>query len=899
MKKIVTTALALSSMIIISGATSCSRKDAPQKPTQSAVGPSVLLITFDTTRADHLGPYGYAHAFTPTLSALAKVSVKFNRAFSSAPITLPSHATIMTGLHPFYHGVRDNSHFVANAELNTLAEAFKAHGYQTAAVVAAFVLDSRFGLDQGFDYYDDKVRSKSEFAAFAIPERNAAAVSDAAIEWIKSADKDRPFFLWVHYYDPHAAYHAPESFTRYSGNPYDVEIAYADSELGRLLKEVEQTTGKGKQTIIAFTADHGEALGQYGELTHAYFAYDSTLHVPLIIQLPNNSHAGEEIDTPVGLVDIFPTLLDLCGLPVPSPSDMHGRSLVPLIRSPHPPADLVERPIAFESYEPHYSHGWAPVQGIRLGEKKYIASPKPELYLLAENPREVPNANRFDDMPDLAAKMKRAYGDLFDGALSFPSLAREPQAPPPEVIEQLRALGYVGAAVPEALAEGEGKDLKDMLPAFRSIMSAMSLISNGEFSNSAKQLVVLLKKEPENPRVLWLLAELAATTPSIADIALPVLEEALREKHATPSMIPQLLVNLGRIHIGQNQNQRALDRFTEAIQVNRNYAAAFSWAGLINLRLDHPKAAVQALSRAAELFGPNVDYSRIALGWALFMDQQPDKGVEQWSAVLDKDPEADAIWSLEQDCPFDTELAGRAEPILRRYVGDESIPPRVRAALAVLHTTALSVLGRSQDALAALESAQVGIPKENPTLLLRLAGWHMILGATEEARQLLVKAHEIDPDHGKVVSALAGLLEREEKIDDAVQLLTTYHDAHPNDAEGINNLAWMLAQQGKDLDLALKLAKQAHTRPPTNAPASDTLGWVYRVRGDREMAVIMFEKATRLRPDGATYHYHLGLAYREMGRSDDARSAFTTAVELSPNPHPGWYDEAARGASRE
>ena len=184
MKKIVTTALALIALIIGSGATSCSRKGSPEESARAAVRPNVLLITFDTTRADHLGPYGYAHAFTPTLDALAKVSVKFNRAFSPAPITLPSHTTIMTGLHPFYHGVRDNSHFVANKELNTLAEAFKAHGYQTAAVVAAFVLDSRFGLDQGFDSYDDKVRSKSEFGAFAVPERNATAVTDAAIEWI-------------------------------------------------------------------------------------------------------------------------------------------------------------------------------------------------------------------------------------------------------------------------------------------------------------------------------------------------------------------------------------------------------------------------------------------------------------------------------------------------------------------------------------------------------------------------------------------------------------------------------------------------------------------------------------------------------------------------------------------
>lgn len=899
MKKNVTIALALSGMIIVSGATSCSRKDAPQKPARSAVGPNVLLITFDTTRADHLGPYGYAHAFTPTLDALAKVSVKFNRAFSSAPITLPSHTTIMTGLYPFYHGARDNSHFVANAKLNTLAEVFKANGYQTAAVVAAFVLDSRFGLDQGFDSYDDKVRSRSEFATFAVPERNAAAVSDAAISWIKSADKDRPFFLWVHYYDPHAAYHAPDTFTRYNGGPYDVEIAYADSELGRLLKELKQTTGDKKQTIIAFAADHGEALGQYGEKTHAYFTYDSTLHIPLMIQLPNSSHAGEEIDTPVGLVDIFPTLLDLCGLPVPGPGDIHGRSLVPLIRSPEPPADLVERPIAFESYEPHYSHGWAPIRGIRLGEKKYMDSPKPELYLLAENPREVPSANRFDDMPDLAAEMIREYNDLFDGALSSPSQAQEPKAPPPEVMEQLLALGYVGAAVPEALAEGEGKDLKDMLPAFRSIMSAMSMISNGEVSNSAKQLVALLKQEPENPRVLWLLAELAATTPSVADIALPVLEEALREKHATPSMIPQLLVNLGRIHVGQDETQRALDYFTEATKANPNYAAAFWWVGLMNLRFDHPKAAVQALSRAAELFGPNVDYPRIALGWVLFMDQQPDKGAEQWSAVLDKNPEPSAIWRLERSCPFDAVLAGRAEPLLRRYVGDESIPPRVRAALAVIHTTALAVLGRSQDALAAMESAQVGIPKENPILMLKLAEWHLALGSTEKARQLLVRAHEIDPDQGKVVSALAGLLEREAKTDEALELLTTYHDAHPNDAEGINNLAWMLAQQGKDLDLALKLAKRAVDRPPTNAPACDTLGWVYRVRGDREMAVIMFQKATRLEPDGPTYHYHLGLAYREIGRPKDARSAFARAVELSPDPHPGWYDEAVRAASPE
>ena len=293
---------------------------------QGASGPSVLLVTIDTLRADRVGVYGLPDAATPTLDGLAASGVLFEQAIAAAPLTLPSHASILTGQYPPTHGVRHNAIFRLGGEAETVAERFQASGVDTGAVIGAAVLDPAFGLDQGFDVYDAKLPQERSAAA-GFFERSAQGVTDAALSWLRRTDGR--FFLWVHYYDVHGSYHPPEPFkTRFAKRPYDGEVAYVDQELGRLLQGLEQS-GRRSNTLVAVTADHGEGLGEHGEAYHSYLIYDSVLHVPLLLSGPGVP-AGRRVPSVVSTTGLAATLLHLAGLPALTKTDVGD--LTPLFR---------------------------------------------------------------------------------------------------------------------------------------------------------------------------------------------------------------------------------------------------------------------------------------------------------------------------------------------------------------------------------------------------------------------------------------------------------------------------------------------------------------------------------------------------------------------------------------
>ncbi|MEX0914399.1 MAG: sulfatase, partial [Wenzhouxiangellaceae bacterium] len=277
---------------------------------------NVVLVTFDTTRADRIGSYGNARIGTPALDGLAHEGIRFANAVSVAPITAPSHSTILTGLYPTGHGVRDNGLFVLSDDNRTLAEILRERGYATAAAVGAFPVVSRFGFDQGFDLFDDHLTGMYEdyLGERTVPkeqlffdERRAAQVNEAVIPWLEARGEE-PFFLWLHYFDPHQPFEPPPPYDQlYADDLYNGEIAYADSRLGHMLDQLRRL-GKLERTLIVVTADHGEGLGEHNEVTHAVLAYDSTLHVPLIIRPPGlGSGSARVVDDRVGIVDIVPT----------------------------------------------------------------------------------------------------------------------------------------------------------------------------------------------------------------------------------------------------------------------------------------------------------------------------------------------------------------------------------------------------------------------------------------------------------------------------------------------------------------------------------------------------------------------------------------------------------------
>ncbi len=349
---------------------------------------NVLLVTFDTTRADRLGAYGYALPTTPTLDRLAAEGIVFTQSFATNPITLPSHSSLMTGTYPPDHGVRDNSAFVLREDANTLAERLGARGWATAAVVGAFVLDSRFNLDQGFDHYDDRIdqgwswdEQRARAAnAFGFAERKANLVTAAARQWL-AADHRRPFFLWLHYFDPHEPKNPPEPHHSRFSEPYDGELAFADEQLGSFLEALRES-GDYERTLVVFTADHGEGLMDHGEPTHSLLLFDTTLRVPLIVRVPG-VEGGRRVETLSSSVDVLPTVLELLDLP-PAP-EVHGRAL---LRRDGTTIEG-ERAVYMESFAGRLQHGWGELRALRTSELKLIHGPRPRLYRVAEDPAEV------------------------------------------------------------------------------------------------------------------------------------------------------------------------------------------------------------------------------------------------------------------------------------------------------------------------------------------------------------------------------------------------------------------------------------------------------------------------------------------------------------------------------
>jgi arylsulfatase A-like enzyme len=322
--------------------------------------PDVLLVTIDTLRADHVGCYGDGNAATPVMDGLASRGVRFAEAIAPVPLTLPSHASLLTATTPLVHGVRDNAGFVLGAAPPTVAEAFRAAGYSTAAFVSGFPVSRRFGLGRGFDAYDDRFPRGDDPARPSYVERRADETVAAATEWLRGRQSDaiRPVFAWVHFFDPHAPYDAPEPYrSRFRQRPYDGEIAFADAQLGALLA-AWRSLRPGRDPLVVVAADHGEGLGEHGEPTHGLFIYDSTLRVPLIASGPGIP-AGRTVTGAVSLIDVAPTLLDFAGLP--PLKDSEGHSLRAAMTSGHGRDEAVYA----ESLFARLGFGWAPLHGWR------------------------------------------------------------------------------------------------------------------------------------------------------------------------------------------------------------------------------------------------------------------------------------------------------------------------------------------------------------------------------------------------------------------------------------------------------------------------------------------------------------------------------------------------------
>jgi choline-sulfatase len=503
-------------------ALACSACSAPKPPVTAR---NLVLVTIDTLRADRVGCYGSTDVATPNLDRLSREGAMAAEATAHVPLTRPSHVTLFTGLLPSSHGIRDNVSPALVPQVPTLASTLKQAGFRTGGFVSSIVLSRQSGLDRGFDRYGDQFDADTDDTRFlnTIQRRGDDTLAQA-LAWLQTVPREERLFLWLHLYDPHDPYTPPEPYaSRYAGRLYDGEVAWSDELVGRLDAALERQ-GLKDQTLVVVTADHGEGLGEHGENLHGFFVYQATLRVPMLFRGPGIP-AGGRLGVTAQTVDILPTALDLLGIPPAPGAKLAGRSLAPGLRGGNA---LAERPAYAESLIPLLHFGWSDLRVLRDGRFKYIAAPRPELYDLKEDPQETRNLAATE--PAKAEAMRSALGPYLEAERSASRTAESRATVPPDLLEKLGALGYLGAGAP-GQGSSPGADPKDKIEEFK---IANSLVREGlvklrekDYAGSAASFRELLKREIESFEVHYYLGRALLGLRRYADAA-PQFEGAIR-----------------------------------------------------------------------------------------------------------------------------------------------------------------------------------------------------------------------------------------------------------------------------------------------------------------------------------------------------------------------------------
>jgi arylsulfatase A-like enzyme/Tfp pilus assembly protein PilF len=588
------------------------------RSTPETRGPSnVLLITIDTLRSDYVGYAGSGKVKTPHLDRLAAEGVSFTRTRSPVPLTLPAHASILTGAYPPAHGVRVNGRDRLSEENETLAEILKEKGYTTAAFVSAFVLDRRFGLAQGFDVYDDQLSTDVRLLENIDAERNAAAVQSSFSGWL-SRQPPEPFFAWLHVYDPHAPYAAPEPYRgQYATDPYAAEVAYTDAMIGRALEDLE-SRGLLERTLVAVVGDHGEGLGEHGEDTHSVLIYNSTLSVPFLLYAPGLIEGGGRVDAVTRTVDLAPTLLDYLGL---EKTLAQGRSLRPLIEG----SEMEEAPVYGESLYASVHLGWSELRALERDGFRYIDAPGPELYDLGADPGERENLllSRKGVARDMRDELARMAGEL-------EADARREQAPLDDETEaRLKSLGYVSSRRAPS-SPRRAVDPKDKMALWNELQVGIHELGLGNHAEAAAILENALALEKDIPLVYenlgaaymrlgrhadaeWVYREALARGMEDSDFHMNrgLLEyyrrqwsESEKELRVALALDPgnvAALVHLGNTLRASRRAEEAIEQYKAALAISPRYLYAFDGLGRAESALGRPEEALGAFREVVRL----------------------------------------------------------------------------------------------------------------------------------------------------------------------------------------------------------------------------------------------------------------------------------------------------------
>jgi arylsulfatase A-like enzyme/Flp pilus assembly protein TadD len=650
---------------------------------------NVLLVTIDTLRADALGCYGGVAA-TPALDRVASDGVRFDFAHAHAVLTLPSHASILTGAYPFQHGIRDNSGYRLAAGARTTATVLKRAGYATGAFVAAFPLHSRFGLNQGFDVYDDRFGETRAPTEFVMPERPGREVVALARDWIR-AQQGHPWFAWVHVFEPHAPYRPPPPFdTRYA-RAYDGEVAATDVALAPLLEDVRA----GSSTLIVVTGDHGEALGDHGEQTHGLFAYESTLRIPLIVaEVGSNvvsafrrTHAAGEISHAAAQhVDILPTILDAVGQQIPT--DLPGRTLLPAAAR-----DSSPRTSYFEAMSAMLNRGWAPLSGVLVDREKYIDLPMPERYELAADPMEASNlAGRNAERDRTLASTLRAFNASPPG---------ERRAEQPEAAARLRALGYVTGDAPIKTKYTNADDPKALVAIDQEFHRGVDLYTSRRYDESMDAYRAIIALRPDMAIAYRHLAFVAWET-GRTRLAIDALQRAvaaglknaglvaqlgtyLAETNNAPAAISLLesltsgdapdldaLNGLGIAYARAGRGADAARTFERMLQLDPSNSMALVNLGALDLEANRLPLARAHFERATAV-DPHSSAAHAGLGVVARKSGDRTGAIASWRSAVELDPtNYDALYNLGTTLA-ETGQAAEARPYLEQFV--RTAPP--------------------------------------------------------------------------------------------------------------------------------------------------------------------------------------------------------------------------------
>ncbi|MCZ6816123.1 MAG: sulfatase-like hydrolase/transferase [Planctomycetota bacterium] len=839
----------------------------PKEPTPTehkskigARGINVVLVSVDTTRADHIGCYGHPKIKTPNIDRFAAEGTRFAWCISSAPLTLPSHTTMMTGSYPFLHGARDNGVFTVAPENVTLAEIFKEAGYGTHAEVAALVLNHKTGIDQGFDTFGDvepagkgkpkakKVELESTSQPVIEPdapiiaiERLAEDIFQHGIEVMKKkAATKEPFFMFLHCFDPHWPHQAPERFQSQYDDGYYAEIAYFDEQFGRFVDAVREL-GIADKTLVILTSDHGEGRGQHSEWTHSTFLYDTTLHVPLIMWCPGQVPSGQVVECQVRLLDLAPTILELAKLGDRRTEQMQGTSLLPLLDDP---ALDLRLPCYSDTMVPKTSYGFSALRSIRLTEGKYILSPKPELFGYPNDYLELFNLAESDK--DRADAMRQELYDLIADSPSPPGGRGVWRSMDDAERRKMEALGYISSNTVEDLDltagneidffEPDGINPKDRIESIECMATGMGSIRVGQYEEGEKFFRRFCELEPDHPKGPSFLGRIFMYTDR-DDEAIEQFRKCIgmrSDSYLERRLLGDLLakkklyaeagesyrlavknnpsdyrsrISHGRVLAARQRFEDAFAEYDEAMKLVPEDPVPRLQKGLALLLAKRPEDAIPVLQEAARL-DPNVPRPHAAIAKALRRLKRTDEAIEHLKETIESMPDAALLYHALAECYAVKSDPDNIEANFRRVV---ELLPDSDVARRNLGGHLLAK-GQVDDALEQLQKA-VELGPENVAANFKLARAFEMKERNAEAIQSYERVYELAPRNAIAYRFAANLMDVEGQQARAVSVLRKACEVMKGDAYLTNDLAWRLATSKKDEirngSEAVKLAKVA------------------------------------------------------------------------------------------